>query len=63
MTYRYGPHTLSGDDPTRYRTKELDGEWELKDPIVRFRTFLEGSHFGTKKKKMLLSIKQKKKSK
>ncbi|MBA3927843.1 pyruvate dehydrogenase (acetyl-transferring) E1 component subunit alpha [Listeria rustica] len=41
MTYRYGPHTLSGDDPTRYRTKELDGEWELKDPIVRFRTFLE----------------------
>ena len=24
LTYRYGPHTLSGDDPTRYRSKETD---------------------------------------
>ncbi|MBV6605785.1 pyruvate dehydrogenase (acetyl-transferring) E1 component subunit alpha, partial [Acinetobacter baumannii] len=23
LTYRYGPHTLSGDDPTRYRSKEM----------------------------------------
>ena len=22
LTYRYGPHTLSGDDPTRYRSKK-----------------------------------------
>ncbi|WP_163652464.1 pyruvate dehydrogenase (acetyl-transferring) E1 component subunit alpha [Listeria sp. PSOL-1] len=50
MTYRYGPHTLSGDDPTRYRTKELDGEWELKDPIVRFRAFLEGKGLWNKEK-------------
>ncbi len=41
ITYRYGPHTMSGDDPTRYRTKELDSEWEKKDPLVRFRIFLE----------------------
>lgn len=41
LTYRYGPHTMSGDDPTRYRTAELDNEWELKDPLVRFRKFLE----------------------
>lgn len=41
LTYRYGPHTLAGDDPTRYRTEDLDKEWEKKDPIVRFRTFLE----------------------
>ncbi|UJL48229.1 pyruvate dehydrogenase (acetyl-transferring) E1 component subunit alpha [Virgibacillus sp. NKC19-16] len=41
LTYRYGPHTMSGDDPTRYRTDELNDEWEKKDPIVRFRTFLE----------------------
>ncbi|MFC3040188.1 pyruvate dehydrogenase (acetyl-transferring) E1 component subunit alpha [Virgibacillus xinjiangensis] len=41
LTYRYGPHTMSGDDPTRYRTEELDNEWEKKDPLVRFRTFLE----------------------
>jgi pyruvate dehydrogenase E1 component alpha subunit len=41
LTYRYGPHTMAGDDPTRYRTEDLDNEWEKKDPIVRFRTFLE----------------------
>ena len=21
LTYRYGPHTMAGDDPTRYRTR------------------------------------------
>src|SRR5699024_12826623 len=40
-TYRYGPHTMAGDDPTRYRTDELDNGWEKRDPIVRFRTFVE----------------------
>lgn len=41
ITYRYGPHTMAGDDPTRYRTADLDNEWEKKDPLVRFRKFLE----------------------
>jgi len=41
LTYRYGPHTMAGDDPTRYRTDDLDDEWEKKDPIVRFRKYLE----------------------
>ncbi|GGF12187.1 pyruvate dehydrogenase E1 component subunit alpha [Halobacillus andaensis] len=41
MTYRYGPHTMAGDDPTRYRTEDMDSDWEEKDPIVRFRKFLE----------------------
>ncbi|MBS4212009.1 MULTISPECIES: pyruvate dehydrogenase (acetyl-transferring) E1 component subunit alpha [Neobacillus] len=41
LTYRYGPHTMAGDDPTRYRTADLDNEWEKKDPLVRFRKFLE----------------------
>lgn len=40
MTYRYGPHTLSGDDPTRYRTKETDDLWEKRDPLIRMRKFL-----------------------
>jgi pyruvate dehydrogenase E1 component alpha subunit len=44
LTYRFGPHTMSGDDPTRYRTEEMDNEWEKKDPIVRFRTFLENKN-------------------
>ncbi|MFA9456878.1 pyruvate dehydrogenase (acetyl-transferring) E1 component subunit alpha [Halalkalibacter sp. AB-rgal2] len=41
INYRFGPHSTSGDDPTKYRTEELDQEWSKKDPIVRFRTFLE----------------------
>lgn len=41
LTYRYGPHTMAGDDPTRYRSSELDDEWTKKDPLVRFRKFLE----------------------
>jgi pyruvate dehydrogenase E1 component alpha subunit len=42
LTYRYGPHTMAGDDPTRYRTKEEDDKWAAKDPLVRFRKYLEG---------------------
>jgi pyruvate dehydrogenase E1 component alpha subunit len=41
LTYRYGPHTMAGDDPTRYRSSDLDNEWEKKDPLIRFRKFLE----------------------
>ncbi|GIN57500.1 pyruvate dehydrogenase (acetyl-transferring) E1 component subunit alpha [Lederbergia ruris] len=40
LCYRYGPHTMAGDDPTRYRTSDTDNEWEKKDPLVRFRNFL-----------------------
>ncbi len=47
MTYRYGPHTMAGDDPTRYRTSDLDNEWEKKDPLVRFRKFLEKKNLWT----------------
>ena len=35
MTYRYGPHTMAGDDPTRYRTSDEDADWE-KRPISSF---------------------------
>ena len=44
ITYRYGPHTMAGDDPTRYRTKDLDTEWERRDPLIRFRTYLENKN-------------------
>jgi 2-oxoisovalerate dehydrogenase E1 component alpha subunit len=39
MTYRRGPHS-SSDDPTRYRGNEAD-EWHKRDPILRFRKYLE----------------------
>ncbi|HLR60149.1 MAG TPA: pyruvate dehydrogenase (acetyl-transferring) E1 component subunit alpha [Pseudogracilibacillus sp.] len=48
LTYRYGPHTMAGDDPTKYRTDDLDTEWEKKDPIVRFRTYLENKGLWSK---------------
>lgn len=41
LTYRYGPHTLSGDDPKRYRTADEEEEWRKKDPLIRFRTYLD----------------------
>ncbi|GGA97928.1 pyruvate dehydrogenase (acetyl-transferring) E1 component subunit alpha [Macrococcus hajekii] len=50
MTYRYGPHTMAGDDPTRYRTSDEDGEWVKKDPLVRFRKFLENKGLWTEEK-------------
>ncbi len=39
MTYRRGPHS-SSDDPTRYRGNQAD-EWMERDPILRFRKYLE----------------------
>lgn len=50
LTYRYGPHTMAGDDPTRYRTKDLDDEWEKKDPLIRFRIFLENKGLWSEEK-------------
>ena len=38
--YRYGPHP-SADDDSRYRPKEEVAFWRKKDPIPRFRRFLE----------------------
>jgi pyruvate dehydrogenase E1 component alpha subunit len=48
LTYRYGPHTMAGDDPTRYRTEELNDEWERKDPLIRFRKYLEAKNLWSK---------------
>jgi len=40
ITYRYGAHTMAGDDPKRYRNKEEEDEWKQKDPLIRFRKYL-----------------------
>ncbi|WP_104431675.1 pyruvate dehydrogenase (acetyl-transferring) E1 component subunit alpha [Kineococcus xinjiangensis] len=39
-TYRMGAHTTS-DDPTRYRSAAEVDVWRAKDPIDRFRRYLE----------------------
>ncbi|MFW3145335.1 MAG: pyruvate dehydrogenase (acetyl-transferring) E1 component subunit alpha [Thermoplasmatota archaeon] len=46
FTYRRLMHTTA-DDPTRYRTEEEQREWEDKDPLKRFRIFLEGKGLWT----------------
>ncbi|WP_436883262.1 pyruvate dehydrogenase (acetyl-transferring) E1 component subunit alpha [Mammaliicoccus sciuri] len=50
LTYRYGPHTMAGDDPTRYRTSDEDSDWEKKDPLVRFRKYLEAKNLWSEEK-------------
>lgn len=40
LTLRMGPHS-SSDDPTRYRDAELYEAWKRRDPILRFREYLE----------------------
>ncbi|MFQ5521477.1 MAG: pyruvate dehydrogenase (acetyl-transferring) E1 component subunit alpha, partial [Candidatus Methylomirabilia bacterium] len=41
LTYRLGAHTTA-DDPTKYRSEEEVKVWERKDPLIRFRKYLEG---------------------
>jgi pyruvate dehydrogenase E1 component alpha subunit len=40
LTYRYRPHSMA-DDTSKYRTKEEEQEWSLRDPLVRFGKFLQ----------------------
>ena len=41
LTYRVGAHTTA-DDPTKYRDPDELAYWVARDPIVRFRTYLQG---------------------
>jgi 2-oxoisovalerate dehydrogenase E1 component alpha subunit len=41
LTYRVGAHTTA-DDPTKYRDPEELASWVARDPIVRFRAYLQG---------------------
>jgi pyruvate dehydrogenase E1 component alpha subunit/2-oxoisovalerate dehydrogenase E1 component alpha subunit len=42
VTFRMGGHS-SSDDPTRYRDKTLVAEWERRDPVTRFRAYLQAA--------------------
>jgi pyruvate dehydrogenase E1 component alpha subunit len=41
VTYRLSMHTTA-DDPSRYRKKAEEEEWQKHDPIPRFRGYLQG---------------------
>src|SRR2546422_7110578 len=40
VTYRMGPHS-SSDDPSRYRDEAEVAMWQARDPLLRFRKYLE----------------------
>ncbi len=40
ITSRFGAHSMSGDDPKRYRTQASMEEWDKKDPLIRMRKYL-----------------------
>ena len=40
LVYRYGPHS-SADDDSRYRSRDEVSAWRQRDPLGRFRLFLE----------------------
>ncbi|MFH1257381.1 MAG: pyruvate dehydrogenase (acetyl-transferring) E1 component subunit alpha [Candidatus Micrarchaeota archaeon] len=40
LTYRMGPHSTS-DDPKKYRSQEETDAWKKKDPVERFRVYLQ----------------------
>lgn len=42
LTYRKGAHTTS-DDPTKYRTKAEEEEWDKTDPLFRLKAWLENA--------------------
>jgi pyruvate dehydrogenase E1 component alpha subunit len=46
FTYRLLMHTTA-DDPKRYRTDEELAKWEARDPLKRFRLYLEGKGIWT----------------
>jgi pyruvate dehydrogenase E1 component alpha subunit len=59
FTYRRLMHTTA-DDPTRYRTEEEQRDWEEKDPIKRFRMYLEKKGIWTEDWEKELNAKAKK---
>lgn len=52
-TYRLGAHTTA-DDPTRYRDAEELAQWEVREPVGRFRRFLEGRKLWSAKREEAL---------
>jgi pyruvate dehydrogenase E1 component alpha subunit len=42
LTYRMGPHTTS-DDPRRYRTDGEVDTWRTRDPVDRYRRYLQST--------------------
>ena len=44
MSYRLGAHSTS-DDPSGYRTKDEEAQWQANDPILRMKNWLLAQHW------------------
>jgi TPP-dependent pyruvate/acetoin dehydrogenase alpha subunit len=53
LTFRLLGHS-SSDDPTRYRDDALVKEWEAKEPVARYRAFLESKKLWDEDKEAAL---------
>jgi pyruvate dehydrogenase E1 component alpha subunit len=53
VTYRLMMHTTA-DDPKKYRTDEEVESWQVKDPLVRFKKYLEDKGLWDEKKEETL---------
>jgi len=59
VTYRKGAHTTS-DDPSKYRTKEEEQEWDKTDPLKRLKSYLKRKKLFTEKEEEKLITQYKK---
>jgi 2-oxoisovalerate dehydrogenase E1 component alpha subunit len=48
MTYRLAAHSTS-DDPSGYRSKDEEVKWQLKDPLLRFKRWLDAKGWYNEK--------------
>ncbi len=53
LTYRKGAHTTS-DDPTKYRTKEEEQEWDKTDPLRRLKKYMDKNNIWKEDEEKLI---------
>ena len=53
VTYRLGVHTTA-DEPKKYRSEEEVECWKPRDPLVRFRTYLQNRQIMDEKARELM---------
>jgi pyruvate dehydrogenase E1 component alpha subunit len=59
VTYRLTMHTTA-DDPTKYRTEDEVAVWKTREPLIRFRKYLENKGFWNDEKQAALEEELKK---
>lgn len=51
MTYRLAAHSTS-DDPSSYRSKEEEQRWQMKDPVLRFKIWMQAQGWFDEKQNL-----------